>query len=115
MFFIPTFRIRSLFKLWDKDPLTRGVPMKTVIFSLSLMIGAFSHAELVNLPDKTIGIYSVSGAVESTRPLCPKGMTCVANGTIINLTYTASGCMDTLIQQPYIMMVNEVVVHAQMV
>lgn len=30
------------------------------------------------------------------EPLCPKGVTCVTDGTIVTLTYLLAGCLDSL-------------------
>ena len=81
------------------------------ILALSLMTGA-AFAE--PFPEGTIGIYSVAGRVVSTTALCPVGATCITNGTIVELSLPAHGCMDNLISPIYTQIDRQtVVVHAQ--
>lgn len=84
--------------------------MKLLLLSL-LTFGSF-HAFSADLPPGTYALADVAGQVASAEPLCPEGMTCVTNGTILNMTYTG-GCLDSLVQPVYTVVGQDVFVHAQ--
>lgn len=43
-----------------------------------------------------VGATPIKGKVTAVRPLCPEGVTCFVNGTIIDLEFTLQGCQDQL-------------------
>lgn len=86
--------------------------------SVIMMFAVFSMAALATpqstgLPDGTVGLAAAKGRVVARRPLCPEGVQCVTNGTIVTLEFTG-GCLDNLLPLTYATSTDrtEVFVHA---
>lgn len=62
----------------------------------SVIFAPFANAEVASLGDKAVGLSQLKGEVVDVRALCPAGVTCIANGTVISLKFTLAGCFDTL-------------------
>ncbi len=94
--------------------------MKSVIAAFVVLAGIQAQATSLRLNDTTIlkpgsaAITSVAGKIASVSALCPAGVTCIAGGTILNLTFTG-GCLDQFISPAYTVVGDEVIVHAQVV
>ncbi len=68
--------------------------MKTLILSFLLAVPALASS--VSTDKDTIRVSTLTSVKTSTEPLCPEGVTCIANGTIVNMTFTLPGCVDKL-------------------
>ncbi|HXH31986.1 MAG TPA: hypothetical protein VNJ01_14345 [Bacteriovoracaceae bacterium] len=65
--------------------------MKSLIFSMLLLTTSMVSANVV---DK---LYPITSAVSvKVSMLCPDGMTCFTNGTVIKLVLPLNGCVDSL-------------------
>lgn len=72
-----------------------GFFMKSIIvlsFMFFFTMNAFAQKEVM-----APGYYAVKYEVTGTSPLCPEGMVCVTNGTIVHLTATLDGCFDKVV------------------
>lgn len=49
-----------------------------------------------SLPSDAIALSPIEGSIAAVAPLCPDGVTCFVNGTIIDLRFVLQGCMDQL-------------------
>mgnify|MGYP000013385226 CR=1 FL=1 len=73
-----TFTVRSLFAL------------------ISFAANSASAATYYKIQGEARALTPIAGVVTSTQPLCPAGVTCIANGTVINLEFGLLGCADEL-------------------
>ncbi len=95
--------------------------MKSV-FAIALVVLAGLQAEArsmrlndtTDLKEGSFAITSVAGTLVGTSPLCPVGMTCITGGTIVDLSFT-TGCLDQFLPVAYVVVGDEVIVHAQVV
>lgn len=83
--------------------------------SLLLSVVAFAsiHAFAVEAEVATGVVRSVAPASIKTAPLCPDGVTCFTNGTIVTMVFTPAGCLDRALQPVYEQVGQDVYVHAQ--
>lgn len=58
-------------------------------------------------------VRSVFPSSFKTSPLCPEGVTCFTDGTIVDMVFTANGCLDKVIEPAYEVIGQDVFVHAQ--
>ena len=88
--------------------------MKSLMLSLFafVSINAFASDQL---PENGGTISSVSATGYSTDALCPRGVTCITNGTILSLAFTGHGCLDQMFEPVYVVNGNDIYVHAQIV
>ncbi|MBX3022367.1 MAG: hypothetical protein KF799_11900 [Bdellovibrionales bacterium] len=86
---------------------------KQILATVMFMLSAPTAFAQTPLPAGTIALQTVGGDVVSTAPLCPAGVKCITNGTIVNLVLGSGGCLDQLLPLTYEKVGDEVIVHAQ--
>lgn len=83
----------------------------------SLLLSVFAFASLsVFAAESKVALGVVRSAAPNsikTAPLCPDGVTCFTNGTIVNMVFTPAGCLDNALQPVYEQVGQDVYVHAQ--
>lgn len=91
-------------KSWTKNILAKKI-LSSLASRASLVVACLVVSEgqsfaqdigIFQLPSDSIGLAPVAARIVSTEPLCPAGVVCVTNGTIIHLEYTLRGCLDKL-------------------
>lgn len=83
--------------------------------SLLLSVLAFASLNVfATESDVALGtVRSVAPFSIKTAPLCPDGVTCFTNGTIVSMVFTPAGCLDRALQPVYELVGQDVYVHAQ--
>ncbi len=78
--------------------------MKLGFILSALLISLSASAEETvsyNLLPTDTRLVPIAGEVVSIEPLCPDGMTCIANGTVIHLRFRLNSCMSRMTPVSY--------------
>ncbi len=72
-----------------------------VLSVLFLASSAFANQPSFELRSTDAYVVPIAGEVTSVRPLCPDGMTCFANGTIVSFRFMLGSCVSRMIPLSY--------------
>ena len=77
--------------------------MLKVLFAVFATVGSFAQASEINITQDIEALYAVQDPVITTAPfVCPSGKMCTKEvKTTVKLSYTLSGCLDTLAPVAY--------------
>jgi hypothetical protein len=62
--------------------------------SATVSVCAFAETAYFPLPEGSLGVSPLEMKVSQVRELCPQGVTCITNGTVVTLLGTLQGCGD---------------------
>ncbi len=75
--------------------------MLIIISLFSVLTPCLGQANTYTFPTLTLGMTPISGVVERVSPLCPPEVTCITNGTVVDLEFTLLDCRDELAPLTY--------------